>query len=344
MKMRRVPERCCCLLAVCWACVLPTMAGAQAFVWPTEMVVRAETPWQSYVQAAASGKPETGLYGTARNNGDKFHEGLDIRASRRDRRGEALDAVCVVAPGTVAHVVPSPNGPYGRYVVVLHQQGKAVFYTLYAHLASVEPGLRVGQAVQPGQKLGVLGRSDGGRGFPKERAHLHFEVGLRLSDDFDAWYARQKDFSTPNRHGLWNGRNLLGTDPVPFLQAGLAAGNAPDYLAMVLQERTAVTVQVATTVVPDFLRRYPSLCTTVVPARVAGWRIEFAWHGMPVRWTPLLVAPGGKTGKNSVTIEVAQDLELQKKSVARDVLLRQRNGTLVPGKSLQDTLAMLFGW
>lgn len=332
------------MLAVAALAWLPLTGWTQAFVWPTEMPVRADTPWQDYVQAAASGKPETGLYGTARNDGHKFHEGLDIRASRRDRRGESLDEVRVVAPGTVAHVVPSPNGAYGRYVVVLHQQGRAVFYTLYAHLASVEPGLRPGQPVRPGQKIGVLGRSDGGRGFPKERAHLHFEVGLRLSDDFEGWYARQKDFSTPNRHGLWNGRNLFGTDPVPFLQAGLSSGNAPDYLAMVRQEKTAVTVQVSTTVVPDFIRRYPALCTVVVPERVAGWRVEFAWHGMPVRWTPLMVGPGGKTGRDSVTIEVAKEPELQRKALARDLLARQRNGALAQGKSLQDTLAMLFGW
>jgi hypothetical protein len=311
------------------------MLRGQQFFWPTPLPVSADTQWENIAQAAASGDPATGLFGNARNHGGKFHEGLDIRPAARNRRGEPTDTVRAVMRGTVAHLAPTPNGAYGRYVVLRHAEAGLSFYTLYAHLQSVAPELKTGAVVPAGATLGVMGRSDGARGFPKERAHLHFEVGVRLSPAFDKWYARQKDFTTPNRHGAWNGFNLNGTDPLPFLRAGLAKGTPPACAPLFRQEPAALTVQIVTTRTPDFVRENPALLTAPVPSAVAGWKIEFAWHGMPVRWTPLAVAP-------APALTLTTDDALLRKARIRGLVTQQKNGKYATGHALRQILGILF--
>lgn len=340
---------CRAVVALCALVMAGVVSGAVAvhsrqFAWPTPLPVGAETAWETFVQASASGNPATGLFGTARNGGGKFHEGLDIRAAARDRRGEATDAVCAVLGGVVVHVVPVSNGAYGRHVVLWHTEAGLQFYTLYAHLQTVAPGLKPGAVVNAGHVLGVMGRSDGARGFPKERAHLHFEVGLRLAGTFDRWYARQREFAVPNRQGNWNGLNLVGLDPLPFLREGLATRRAPALLAHVRREPVTVVAHVATRQIPAFVRENPALLTAPLPGAVAGWKIEFAWHGMPVRWTPLTVAPGGGVGLRSLKLGVVADKALQRQARARGVLAQRRDGSLVAGTMLLNTLAILFDW
>ena len=58
----------------------------------------------------------------------------------------------------------------------------------------------------------MMGRSAGGYAIPKDRAHVHFEIGLKLSDNFDSWFTWKK-FGSPNQHENWNGMNLMGLDP-----------------------------------------------------------------------------------------------------------------------------------
>jgi hypothetical protein len=316
-------------------------AFAQNFYWPTPMQVDAKTPWQEIVQPAASGKPETGLFGLARNSGSRFHEGLDIRPVQRDKKGEPTDIVKAVAPGTVAHIAPTPNGAYGRYIVLTHYQPGITFYTLYAHLQSIAPGLKEGATIKAGQNIGIMGRSDASGGFPKERAHLHFEVGVRLSDSFNNWYSRQKDFTTPNRHSIWNGRNLSGTDPLPFLGGGLLYGRAPDLAVILKNEPVAVTALVATTQIPDFVRINPTLVNGPIPKSLAGWKVEFAWHGLPFRWTPLTVAPGNGKGVKSLT--VTSDQTLRERATSRK-LITQNKKNFVSGSTLTDIINILFDW
>ncbi|MDR2430373.1 MAG: M23 family metallopeptidase [Puniceicoccales bacterium] len=348
--MKRGIEGGVCRVAVVLGVLLGVSAVASGapdsrqFAWPTPLPVKAGTAWEDFVQASASGNPATGLFGTARNGGGKFHEGLDIRAVARDRRGEATDAVCAVLGGVVAHVAPVSNGAYGRHVVVWHTEAGLRFYTLYAHLSTVAPGLKPGVVVNAGSVLGVMGRSDGARGFPKERAHLHFEIGLRLAGTFERWYARQREFTVPNRQGSWNGLNLVGLDPLPFLREGLSTRRAPALLSHVRRERVAVVAHVATRQIPAFVRENPALLAAPLPGVVEGWKIEFAWHGMPVRWTPLEVAPGGGTGMRSLRLGVVDDKGLQRQARARGLLVQRRNGSLVAGTTLINALAILFDW
>jgi hypothetical protein len=337
---------CAAIAALAGVCAGPLGAqqNSKWFVWPTPLHVTAGTDWESFVQAAASGDPATGLFGIARNNGSKFHEGVDIRPASRDRRGEPADTVVAALDGRVVHTVLTPNGPYGRYVVLAHEETGLRYYTLYAHLRSVHPALKPGLRVEAGYPLGIMGRSDEGRGFPKDRAHLHFEVGVRLSISFDKWYAHQKMYSTPNRHGAWNGINLAGTDPLPFLRAGLSSSKPPSCVAILRDEPAALAVHVFTSKIPDFVRENPALLTTPLPPAVAGWRIEFAWHGLPLRWTPLTVASSRATGLRSVSIAASTDSTLRQKALVRGMLERKRNGSFAAGSRLLLTLGILFDW
>mgnify|MGYP003334059019 CR=1 FL=1 len=66
-----------------------------------------------------------------------------------------------------------------------------------------------------------MGHSSGGYMIPAARAHLHFEVGLAITSDFQGWYDHRR-FGSRNEHGMWNGMNLVGVDPVAFF--GSATG------------------------------------------------------------------------------------------------------------------------
>ena len=100
---------------------------------------------------------------------------------------------------------------YGKYLVLEHNKIVPKLYSLYGHLASIEPGIKIGSEIKVAQKIGKMGNSASYR-IPLNRSHLHFEIGLRLTDNFQSWYNHKK-FSTPNRHGNFSGFNLVGFDP-----------------------------------------------------------------------------------------------------------------------------------
>ena len=61
-----------------------------------------------------------------------------------------------------------PNGSYGNYVKIKHDNG---YYTLYAHMAYNTVKVSKGQRVSKGQLLGFMGATGTAYG-----GHLHFEV------------------------------------------------------------------------------------------------------------------------------------------------------------------------
>jgi peptidoglycan LD-endopeptidase LytH len=296
---------------------------------------------EDFVQATASGDPESGLFGCVRSSGAQFHEGLDIRPTSRDRRGEATDVVVAAMDGIVRHTSRSPgNSSYGRYVVIEHPDLKPAVYTLYAHLASVDSSIQPGVAVGKGARLGVMGRSAGGYAIPKERAHLHFEIGLRASDSFQSWYVWKK-FGSPNEHGNFNGMNLMGIDPLDFLR-NWRAGRVDDFQQYFSRMETVVRVRVATTTVPDFIRRYPVLQTKAAEGLVAGWEIECNATGIPIRWTPLSHTEVDGMARNEVRV-MEYDAAAARGCRCKQ-LVRVRGKGFVPGPDLQTMLQQVFGF
>lgn len=295
----------------------PPAKASVPVVWPTPYPYFKNNPAPAdFLQATASGKVESGGYGMVRDGGARFHEGIDIRpVAPRDRRGEPTDAVTAAMAGRIAYINTRANGAYGRYIVLEHRLGGIALYTLYAHLAETETGLREGAFVAPGARLGVMGRSDGSGGFPKDRAHLHFEVGLRLSENFARWYASRR-YPSPNQHGNFNGINLTGLDPTEFFKFAGEHDGAPTEDALIgwIQARpVAVAVETPARGMPDILRRNPALIAGPRPvAPPAGWRIGFTAEGAPVRWEPLKQPPGAR---RVVMVDNAQSREARRRGL-----------------------------
>ncbi len=336
----RPPRRRLVRLLVLLAAAGGVAAAKVDLVFPTPNTTWARGDITSFVQPTESGDPESGLFGCVRTGGAQFHEGLDIRPMARDRRGEATDPIFAAMDGVVRLVSTNPGASrYGRYIVLEHPDQTPAVYTLYAHLARAEPGLAPGTRVRKGQTIGTMGRSAGGYAIPKERAHLHFEIGLRLSDDFQAWYA-QRRFGSRNLHGVWNGMNLMGLDPLDFLRQW-RAGRVGSFQQYFERMRPAVTVRVATTRVPDFVRRYPALLRRPIEGLVAGWEVAVNQTGLPFAWTPLDArdVAGYRPGEVRVVSSDAATL----RAVRCKQLVKPRRGGDLPGDDLVTVLQLTLG-
>lgn len=294
-----------------------------------------------YVQPTASGETTSGLFGCARSGGAQFHEGVDLKPVSRDRSGEPTDSVFAVLPGTIRHINRRPGeSNYGRYIVIEHTDQSPSVITLYAHLASIAPGLKSGDQVARGQSIAVMGRSASGYAIPRDRAHLHFEIGLWLSRDFQRWYDWRK-FGSRNEHGVWNGMNLIGVDPLDFY-AALRARRVDDFQQYFAQLKPAVRVRVATKYIPDFIERYPALLRKPMPPanEFAGWEVLFTDMGTPFAWTPLGPIEVAGFKDNEVRAEpVDPDAKLAR---CRSLVFK-KFGRYGIGRDLEPTLQLLFG-
>jgi peptidoglycan LD-endopeptidase LytH len=311
--------------------------------WPTPSTAYLEgKPWETFIQPTASGVAESGLFGCVRSSGGQFHEGIDIRPVSRDRRGEATDPVFAVMPGVVRHISRQPgHSSYGRYIVIEHPGQSPAVFTLYAHLASIAPGLAVGAAVERDQTIGVMGRSASGYAIPKDRAHLHFEIGLWLTRDFQSWY-NWKKFGSRNEHTLFNGMNLAGINPLDFYDQ-LRARRVDDFKQYFAQLQPLVRVRVATGKTPDFIERYPALLSKPLPADglIGGWEVTFNESAMPFSWTPL--SPMEITGLAAGDVRVvAANEPLLKRHRCKSLVFTKRGQPAI-GKDLETVLQLLFG-
>jgi len=137
----------------------------------------------------------------------RFHEGIDIRCIHRDERGEPVDEVRAIADGKVVYTNLVPGwSNYGKYIVIEHRWGGSPYYSLYGHLSKID--IQRGDSVQRGQHIAVMGYT--GEGLNRARAHLHLELNLMLNPNFEKWYSAFVATSDPNRHGIYNGINLVG--------------------------------------------------------------------------------------------------------------------------------------
>lgn len=208
----------------------------------------------------------------------RMHEGIDIRPLQRDAQGHPLDPVLAAADGQVVHVSTSPGASnYGRYIVIEHEWDGCRYYTLYAHLDSTTA--TPGETVHQGQTIGQLGFS--GAGINRERAHVHFEVGLLLSNNFEAWHDACFPGS-PNHHGLFNGLNLVGMNPAELL---LAARKDPNLRIADYIRRDDPYFSILINDSPNFslIRNYPWLVPAGEVAHPPAWKVTFSRTGVPLK-------------------------------------------------------------
>ncbi len=309
--------------------------------WPTP--AQTSPSWRPSIevlQSTDSGDPESGGFGCVRSNGYRFHEGIDIKPMKRER-GEPADEILSVMDGVVRHInTLAGESNYGRYIVLEHLGATPAVYTLYAHLSRIAPGLVQGALVKRGQIIATMGRTSAGYHIRPDKAHLHFEIGLYLSRDFQSWYYWKK-FGSPNSHGAYNGMNLMGIDPLDFFrrwQSGSVDNIAP-YLAGM---RTAVKLRIATTRTPDFVQRYPSLKTRETPAGLlGGWEIKVNETGLPFSWTPLEPREVAGLRPNEVLI-LDTDEDLLRHDHCKS-LVDKRRGRRQVGKDLKTVLELTLG-
>lgn len=325
-------------------CLFLSVFGAQAsagLIWPTpNPAFQNGESIEAYIQPTSSGRIESGLFGCVRNDGHRFHEALDLYPLKRDKRGEALDPIYAVLPGRVVYVNNvSGYSSYGRYIVIQHDQEVPAFHTLYAHLASVADGIVPGARVDSGTVIGVMGRS-ASTPIPRSRAHLHFEIGFRLTGDFQTWYHRQK-FGSKNRHGNWNGMNLVSLNPLDFYQA-IRAGKVRSLNQFLKTVPAVARIRVHSAAVPDFVKEYPALLTRPYAGKtVVAWDIAFTRYGLPKEWTPRFAdeAIAGSAGDVRVLAYSPEHIE---QSCKRVLNAGSQYPTL--SKATLSTLRKLFGF
>lgn len=312
-------------------------------IWPTPNPAFAEgRAAEHFIQPTVSGLVESGLFGCVRNSGTRFHEGIDLSPTARDRRGEALDPIFAVMDGTVLYVNRvAGHSSYGRYVILEHRHVVPQVTTLYAHFAEIDGAIEVGREVRLGQTLGIMGRSAGGYTIPRERAHLHFEIGFLISEQFQAWYDWRR-FGSPNHHGLFNGMNMIGFDPIDFYTK-YRAGDAAGFQSYLAQLPVAYTVRVRSSEVPDFVRRHPSLFEGAMPAGgPGGWEVDFTSFGLPARWRALAPNDPSLASKGRVEV-IYHNSEVAALHRCRNTLTTRR-GQVVVGSHTEKMLQLLFGF
>jgi hypothetical protein len=258
----------------------------------------------------------------------KFHEGIDIAPARRDRRQRALDPIYAIADGKVVYINRSAGkSSYGKYVVLEHADPIGRVYTLYAHLAGVDQMLQKKQYVAMGHELGIMGNTST-LGVPVSRSHLHFEIGLLLNTNFNRFT------STP--HGIFDGRNLSGLDPIAFFRfkANTSRSSFGDFLQQVPH---AFTIVVRASSYPDYFRRYASLW---IGEEYKGGPItmQVSEGGLPLLGRNATTDERSALGKSAVEVLSADETILGRN--ARRLVTKSKK-RWQPGKSIEFWIRVL---
>lgn len=211
----------------------------------------------------------------------RFHEGIDIRPLQRDARGEPLDEVRAIAAGKVVHTnLVAGYSNYGRYIVIEHRWDGSNYYSLYGHLNSIS--VQPGESVAQNQRIAVMGHT--GTGINQARAHVHLELNLILSHQFQAWHDAFIP-GDPNHNGIYNGLNLAGLD-IARLYLALRKDPSltiPDFLH---DEEEFYTVALPRSGHFELPRMYPWMVTKPAGPSTKSWLVSFARSGVPVKIEP----------------------------------------------------------
>ena len=302
--------------------LLAQSSRADLFLLPTANRAIYEPGREEHYFVGTVGKPwMSGTFGCVRTEGWQMHEGLDVRCLQRDKRGEPIDPVMASAEGTVAYINTRPSlSNYGNYVVLKHQIEGLEIYTLYAHLSAVRPGLKPGQPVKAGEEIATMGHTSNTRQrITLDRAHVHFEINLLLSDRYAAWH---KAFlpGERNDHGDWNGKSLAGIDPRQILTEQHKQGEKFSLVHFIQNQPELCRVMVRDTHL-GWLKRYAPLLRSIPVAQkegTAGYEISFNFNGVACSLTPR--APSEIKTKSKVQLLSVNEAEQQRNPCGRLVV------------------------
>lgn len=269
---------------------LPSLAAQVTFQLPTANQFIFEKGGEPRYFAPTVGKTwSSGTFGCVRTDGYQLHEGIDILHLQTDRRGEPTDTVMSVADGTVVYINTKTGlSNYGAYIVIHHTVEGLSIHSLYAHLSSVHPSIRVGAQVKMGQPIAVMGRSTNTRSpIGKDRSHLHLEFDFQINPRYAEWHQKYRA-GERNDHGNWNGRNLIGLDPWNvFLEQRRLGANFN--LARWVRGHTEVCRVFIRDKDFPWLRANPGLIRQNPRAQkegVAGYELALNFMGLPFECTP----------------------------------------------------------
>jgi murein DD-endopeptidase MepM/ murein hydrolase activator NlpD len=277
----------------------------------------------------------SGTFGCVRSEGWQMHEGLDIKCTQRDARGEPTDPISTAADGTIVYINSKPGlSNYGKYIVMQHEIDRLTVYTLYAHLRKIKDGLQVGQARKSGEIIATMGRtSNTSQGISRERAHLHFEVCLLANPDYSAW---QKKYHAGQRndHAKWNGQNLLGIDPWKLFlsQRDARAKRQPFRLHEFIRRQPVLCRVLVQSPTFQWAKRHPGLVES--PTRLkptAGYEVFLDSYGIPVRCTPR----GQEAFSDNKQIKLLNvDAEVYRKAPCRKLVFKKGQKWQLTAKGL----------
>lgn len=132
------------------------------FTWPVPEYVEAGISMKDQLSADFSGNDSV-------HNGN--HSGIDIAHTKNPSADivAAAEGTVIVAENLTKGST-YPNGPrtYGNYVIIDHGNG---YFTCYGHMQYNSITVKVGDKVNKGQKIGVMGTTGYSTG-----NHLHFEI------------------------------------------------------------------------------------------------------------------------------------------------------------------------
>ncbi|MDR1457121.1 MAG: M23 family metallopeptidase [Puniceicoccales bacterium] len=292
----------------------------------------------SYLQTTGEGLANGG-FGMVRENGTRYHGGIDIQPVHLADDGAPLDSVFSIGDGIVAYINDEEDlSNYGKYIIIVHDGFNLAIHSLYAHLCAINGALRIGDRVAGGQLLGIMGKTANNCDIPPERAHLHFEIGLRLGGEtnFQRWYDNRYGADDPNPHGIWNGLNAISFDPLPLLQNGFP----PDMAKYVRELTTAFVTRIYACKIPEFLRRFPALQDgNVGEENLCGYDVEWTWNGIPKSWRPHF----SKNHSPRNPVLIYWDSRHRSEAISHGSLMQNDKNEIFLGPRTLDTLEKILG-
>ena len=114
----------------------------------------------------------TDTFSDSRADGSRLHEAIDIMAPKGT-------SVVAAGPGEIEKLFESDAG--GLTIYVRSPDRRTIHY--YAHLDEYAPGLKEGQRVRRGQRLGTVGSSGNAS---DDAPHLHFAI-LQTTEEAAWW-------------------------------------------------------------------------------------------------------------------------------------------------------------
>jgi murein DD-endopeptidase MepM/ murein hydrolase activator NlpD len=211
-----------------------------------------------------------GMPGWTREQGLRFHKGLDILPVRYEKQASTVtisyydprkrksfsrkepilipkDEIYAVLDGTVivANNSEARSG-YGRYLMLEHEFADgSPFITMYAHLDRLE--VKQGEKVARGDVIGWMGNTSsnsGGRNYLRAIPHCHFEVGRIINPKFTRTRVAQGLYPKV-LGGNADPRNIQPYNPLEFLVHFKAVPRSQ--ILMAQSEATVAPVSAITT-------------------------------------------------------------------------------------------------